>query len=96
MSLKQAWELMTDSLDVVTLPVVDAKHKRLTGLIVTGDIATFLYGCLRTTVYSGRAQVPSIATSSRPWTAALVTGNEHGYFVPRARSWWRPADRRER
>ena len=36
-SLKKAWELMR-SLDVVTLPVVD-ESKRLTGLIVNGDIA---------------------------------------------------------
>ena len=36
-SLKKAWELMRQ-LDVVTLPVVDT-NKRLTGLIVNGDIA---------------------------------------------------------
>ena len=49
-SMKKAWEMMK-ILDVVTLPVVNAKNK-LEGLIVTGDIAKSYMDVLDNTVLS--------------------------------------------
>lgn len=66
-SLKKAWELMR-SLDVVTLPVVD-ESKRLTGLIVNGDIAYSYMDVLDNRIL-GRAKTQYrniIETSTAAW-----------------------------
>ena len=76
-SMKKAWEMMK-ILDVVTLPVVNAKNKR-EGLIVTGDIAKSYMDVLDNTVLSrARTQYRNMVETLE---GKIVTGNEHGYFI---------------
>ena len=76
-SMKKAWEMMK-ILNVVTLPVVNAKNK-LEGLIVTGDIAKSYMDIYDTSILStARTQYKNMIETLG---GALVTGNEHGYFI---------------
>lgn len=76
-SMKKAWEMMK-ILNVVTLPVVNAKNK-LEGVIVTGDIATSYMDVYDSAVLSrARTQYRNIIETLQ---GKLVTGNEHGHFV---------------
>ena len=76
-SLKKAWELMR-SLDVVTLPVVD-ESKRLTGLIVNGDIAYSYMDVLDNRIL-GRAKT-QYRNIIETINGCMVTGNDHAYFT---------------
>lgn len=76
-SLKKAWELMR-SLDVVTLPVVD-ESKRLTGLIVNGDIAYSYMDVLDNRIL-GRAKT-QYRNVIETINGCMVTGNDHAYFT---------------
>lgn len=76
-SLKKAWELMR-SLDVVTLPVVDGS-KRLTGLIVNGDIAYSYMDVLDNRIL-GRAKT-QYRNIIETINGCMVTGNDHAYFT---------------
>ncbi len=76
-SLKKAWELMR-SLDVVTLPVVD-DSKRLTGLIVNGDIAYSYMDVLDNRIL-GRAKT-QYRNIIETINGCMVTGNDHAYFT---------------
>ena len=76
-SMKKAWEMMK-ILNVVTLPVVNAKNK-LEGVIVTGDIATSYMDVYDSAVLSrARTQYRNIIETLQ---GKLVTGNEHGHLV---------------
>lgn len=76
-SLKKAWELMRE-LDVVTLPVVD-NNKRLSGVIVNGDIAYSYMDVLDNRILGrARTQYKNIIETIN---GTLLTGNEHAYFV---------------
>lgn len=76
-SLKKAWELMR-SLDVVTLPVVD-DSKRLTGLIVNGDIAYSYMDVLDNRIL-GRAKT-QYRNIIETINGCMVAGNDHAYFT---------------
>lgn len=76
-SLKKAWELMRQ-LDVVTLPVVDT-NKRLTGLIVNGDIAYSYMDVLDNRIL-GRAKT-QYKNIIETINGTVITGNEHAYFT---------------
>ena len=76
-SLKKAWELMRE-LDVVTLPVVD-DNKRLTGVIVNGDIAYSYMDVLDNRIL-GRAKT-QYKNIIETINGTMVTGNDHAYFV---------------
>ena len=76
-SLKKAWELMR-YLDVVTLPVVD-ESKRLTGLIVNGDIAYSYMDVLDNRIL-GRAKT-QYRNIIETINGCMVTGNDHAYFT---------------
>lgn len=76
-SLKKAWELMRE-LDVVTLPVVD-DNKRLTGVIVNGDIAYSYMDVLDNRILGrARTQYKNIIETIN---GTMLTGNDHAYFV---------------
>ncbi len=76
-SLKKAWELMRE-LDVVTLPIVE-NNKRLSGLIVNGDIAYSYMDVLDNRILGrARTQYKNIIETIN---GTMVTGNEHAYFV---------------
>ena len=76
-SMKKAWEMMK-TLHVVTLPVVDG-HKKLEGLIVTGDIATSYMDVYDNSILStARTQYKNIVEALE---GKVIVGNEHGYFV---------------
>lgn len=76
-SLKKAWELMRQ-LDVVTLPVVD-ENKRLTGVIVNGDIAYSYMDVLDNRIL-GRAKT-QYRNMIETIAGCIVAGNEHAYFT---------------
>lgn len=76
-SLKKAWETMK-ALNVVTLPVVNAKNK-IEGIIVTRDIAESYMDVYDNSILSiARTQYKNMIETL---DGKLVTGNEHGYFV---------------
>ena len=76
-SMKKAWEMMK-ILNVVTLPVVNAKNQ-LEGIIVTGDIAKSYMDEYDNAILSiARTQYKNIVETLE---GRIVTGNEHGYFV---------------
>ena len=66
------------SLDVVTLPVVD-ESKRLTGLIVNGDIAYSYMDVLDNRIL-GRAKT-QYRNIIETINGCMVTGNDHAYFT---------------
>ncbi len=76
-SMKKAWEMMK-ILNVVTLPVVNAKNQ-LEGIIVTGDIAKSYMDEYDNAILSvARTQYKNIVETLE---GRIITGNEHGYFV---------------
>lgn len=77
LSMKKAWEMMKN-LNVVTLPVVNARNK-LEGVIVTGDIAMSYMDVYDNSILStARTQYKNMVETI---DGKIVTGNEHGYFV---------------
>lgn len=76
-SLRKAWELMR-SLDVVTLPVVDASG-HLKGIIAGGDIAYSYMDVLDNRIL-GRAKT-QYRNIIETLHGVMVTGNDHAYFT---------------
>lgn len=76
-SLKTAWEMMKAQ-NVVTLPIT-RKDGTLSGLIITGDIATSYMDVYDSRILAtAKTQYKNIVETLE---GNLIVGNEHGYFM---------------
>ncbi|MFI3237678.1 MAG: putative manganese-dependent inorganic diphosphatase [Lachnospiraceae bacterium] len=75
-SIKDAWELMTEN-DAVTLPITDSEH-RLEGIVTIGDIAKyFMDPTDKFPLSSAKTQYKSMADTLG---GKVIVGNELGLF----------------